>query len=58
MLNEGEETRSPNRKVFGWNPKKKNTGLVREAKSTEHDEEEERTFIPSAERSAEALVSL
>ena len=43
MLNEGEETGSPKRKVI-----RRNTGLGERRKGTESEEEEERTFIQSA----------
>ena len=39
MLNEDEEIRSPKRKVIR---------VVKEGKSTEQEEEEKRTFVPSA----------
>ena len=47
MFNEGEETRSPKRKVI-WVESEETQDLVREEKGTEFEEEEERTFIQSA----------
>ena len=47
MLNEGGEIRSPKRKVI-WVESEETQDYVREGKSTEHEEEEERTFVPSA----------
>ena len=47
MLNEGEEVRSPKRKVVRVESEE-TQDYVREAKSTEYEEEEERTFVPSA----------
>ena len=46
-LNEGEEIRSPKRKVIRVESEE-TQGKVREGKSTEHEEEDERTFVPSA----------
>ena len=46
MLNEGEETRSPRRKVIRVESEE-TQDYVREGKSTEQEEEEERTFVPS-----------
>ena len=47
MLNEGEEIRSPKRKVIRVESEE-TQDYVREGKSTEQEEEEERTFVPSA----------
>ena len=47
ILNEGEEIQSPKRKVIRVESEE-TQDYVREAKSTEHAEEEERTFVPSA----------
>ena len=47
MLNEGEEIRSPKRKVIRAESEETQNEM-REGKSTEHVEEEERTFVPSA----------
>ena len=47
MLNEGEDNRSPKRKLI-WVESKETQDYVREAKSTNFEEEEERTFVPSA----------
>ena len=47
MLNEGEEIRSLKRKVIRVESEE-TQDYVREGKSTEFEEEEERTFIPSA----------
>ena len=48
VLNEGEEIRSPKRKVIRVESEE-TQDYVREAKSTEYEEEEEeRTFVPSA----------
>ena len=47
MLNEGEEIRGSKRKVI-WVESEKTQDSVREAKSTEYQEDEERTFVPSA----------
>ena len=47
MLNEGGEIRSPKRKVIRVDSEE-TQDCVRAAKSTEHEEEEERTFVPSA----------
>ena len=47
MLNEGEEIRSPKRKVIRVESEE-SQDHVREENSTEFEEEEERTFIPSA----------
>ena len=44
---EGEEIKSPKRKVIGVESEE-TQDYVGEAKSTEHEEEEERTFVPSA----------
>ena len=58
MLNEGEETRSPKRKGIRVESDETQDN-VREEKSTEHEDEEERTFVPSAVGvPAEAFVSL
>ena len=46
-LNEGEEIRSPKRNVIRVESEE-TQDYVREGKSTEHEEEEERTFVPSA----------
>ena len=45
MLNEGEAIRSPKRKVIRVETEE-TKGYVREGKSTEHEEEDERTFVP------------
>ena len=47
MLNEGEEIRSSKREVIRVESEE-TQDYVREGKSTEHEEEEERTFVPSA----------
>ena len=47
MLNEGEEIRSPKRKVIRVKSEE-TQDYVREEKITEFEEEKERTFIPSA----------
>ena len=47
MLNEGEEIRSPRRKVIRVESEE-TQDHVREEKGTEFEEKEERTFIPSA----------
>ena len=47
VLNEGEEIRSPKRKVI-WVESEETQDCVREGKSTEHEEDEKRTFVPSA----------
>ena len=47
ILNEGEENRSPKRKVIQVESEE-TQDHVREAKGTEYEEEEERTFVPSA----------
>ena len=47
MLNEGEEIRSPKRKVIRVESEE-TQDCVREGKSMEHEEEEERTFVRSA----------
>ena len=47
MLNEGEEIRSPKRKVIRVESEE-TQDYVREERNTEFEEEEERTFIPSA----------
>ena len=47
MLNEGEETRSPKGKVIRVESEE-TQDYLREGKSTENEEEEERTFVPSA----------
>ena len=47
MLNEGGEIRSPERKVIRVESEE-TQDYVREGKSTEYEEEEERTFVPSA----------
>ena len=47
MLNEGEESRSPKKKVTRVESQE-TLDYDREEKSTEFEEEEERTFIPSA----------
>ena len=47
MLNEGEEIRSPKRKVIRVKSEE-TQDYVREEKITEFDEEKQRTFIPSA----------
>ena len=46
MLNEGEEIKSPKRKVIRVESEE-TQDFVREATSTECEEEEERTFVPS-----------
>ena len=46
MLNKGEEMRSPKRKVIRVESEE-TQDYVREAKSSEYEEEEERTFVPS-----------
>ena len=52
---EGEEIKSPKRKVIRVESEE-TQDYLREVKSTEYEDEEERTFVPSA--SAEAFVSL
>ena len=47
MLNEGEEIKSPKRTVIRVESEA-TQDYVREAKSVEHEEEEERTSVPSA----------
>ena len=47
ILNEGEEIKSPKRKVIRVESEE-TQDYVRDAKSTEYEEEEERTFVPSA----------
>ena len=47
MLNEGEEIRSPKRKVIRVESEE-TQAYVLEGKSTEQEEEEKRTFVPSA----------
>ena len=47
MLNEVEEVGSPKRKVIRLESEE-TQDYVREGTSTEHEEEEERTFVPSA----------
>ena len=47
MLNEGEEIRSQKRKVIRVESEEPQD-YVKEGKSTEHEEEEKRTFVPSA----------
>ena len=47
MLNEGEEIRSPKRKVIRVESEE-TQAYVLEGKSTEQEEEERRTFVPSA----------
>ena len=47
MLNEDEEIRSPKRKVIRVESEE-TQDYVKEGRSTEHEEEEERTFVPSA----------
>ena len=47
MVNEGEEIKSPKSKVIRVESEETQDNL-REAKSTEYEEEEERTFVPSA----------
>ena len=49
MLNEGEEIRSPKRKVFQVESEE-TQDCVREEKSSEFEEEKERTFIPSGDK--------
>ena len=46
MLNEGEEIRSPKRKVIRVESEE-TQDYVTEEKSTEYEEEEERTFVPT-----------
>ena len=46
-IGEGEEIKSPRRKVIRVESEE-TQDYVREAKSTEYEEEEERTFVPSA----------
>ena len=47
MLNDGEEIRSPKRKVIRVEPEETQDYVIN-AKSTEYEEEEERTFAPNA----------
>ena len=49
MLNEGEEIRSPKQKVIRVESEE-TQDYVREGRSTEKEEEEKRTFVPSADK--------
>ena len=57
MLNENQESRSPERKVIRVESEEIQD-YVKEGKSTEQEEEEKWTFTECGERSAKALVSL